>query len=144
MDERLVFLIILFAWLLLKGLSAAVLEQTWTAVRIRKFYAYLTVNVLIPILIFGFYSEFASARQAAIADSTGFTGSVLFRHGLVSLTVIYLLAILSLFLSWKTWPFNPSDKTGLKTLLMAFIVVFVVELVAQFLSGSSINPVILT
>ncbi len=144
MDERLVFLIILFACLLLKGLSTALLEQDWTAVRVRKFYAYLLVNVLIPMLIFGFYSEFASARQAAMDDLTGFTGSVLFRHGLVSLTVIYLLTILSLFLSWKTWPFHPSFKTGLKTLLMVFIVIFIVELASQFLSGSSISPVILT
>lgn len=131
MDKQLVLMMILFAYILLKGFVAAIYESQWTGVKVRKFYLYIGINVVLSIAMLFFYMKYAVSQtgfsiNSDVSANTAFTYSDLFNY-----IASYLLCALALFLSLKSWPFAKPKAASFKTLLAVVFVILLVQLAAS-------------
>ncbi|HWJ02717.1 MAG TPA: hypothetical protein VNU93_03495, partial [Verrucomicrobiae bacterium] len=68
MDKHLVLLVIMFFALLLKALINAVRDSTWTALKTKKFYFFLSLNLVAPVLLLLIKSLFSVFERDLTKD----------------------------------------------------------------------------
>lgn len=134
MDERLILLMILYFYFLLKGTLGTFAEQNWSAIKARKILLYLVVNLLTPALILALYIELGSSPLPNfLSQFNGIWGS----YPLLSYSgslIVYLLTVISLALSYFTWPFEENHKIVIKTLFRLVMIVFILDLAEYLVS----------
>ncbi|MDA8443409.1 MAG: hypothetical protein M0Z55_13730 [Peptococcaceae bacterium] len=132
MNAQLILLIILFCSVLIKVFWQAAYENDWTPQKVRKFYAYIGLNVLIPLFVLYLYTQYTGYEAALSNDTPALNPGYTIYLDLITFTASYLLTILALYLSIKTWPFATLQAASFKTLLAVVIIIFIVEFIANF------------
>ena len=131
MSKHSILILIMFLALLIKALWWAAFEENWTPIRTKKFYAYLSFNLVIPIMLAFFHTKFSSFEDSLLGQITAPPGERMLQPGLVPDFIIYGVSIVSLALSLKLWPFAKAERSTFKTLLLVLLVVLIFEVVTQ-------------
>lgn len=137
MDERLILLILVFAYLLFNGVLGAFSERQWTNVKSNKFVVYIMTNIVLPVIILGIYREFGSLPGPGANFAGGVQADPLANLNFLIPLAVYVLTLVELLTSYYFWPFAKEQKIALKTLILVFIAVFVVEMIGIFTSPKS-------
>jgi len=128
MNSQLILLMLLFAYLLAKGLYWAVFEQGWSAVKINRFFLYIVINLLVPAIILGLYLEGAAAQEQG-SNLGRLPSDFLVNLDFLIPTLLYGLSLVGAFLAYLSWPFAKIHKLSLRTLVLVLLAVFVVEII---------------
>ena len=131
MSKHSILILIMFLALLIKALWWAAFEENWTPIRTRKFYTYLSLNLLVPFMLAFLNTRFSSFEDSLRGQITALPGERMLQPGLLPDIILYVVSIFSLALSVKLWPFARAERSTFKTLLMVLLVVLIFEIVTQ-------------